>query len=200
MKRIILIVIAAISVLGLVSIGLAQTVTPPEKPGVQQGAATQPVVNPEASKPLEKPAAKPEKASGEPPLIAWIFAIIVAGFIGLLGLTILYLILWSSPPYKINLSLLISEQDGTASMSRFQLLVFTFVIASGLFIITIHLNDFPKVDGSILQLLGISSGSYLGSKIIQTVKESKGSPDAAPNPQDQGKQGEKVNPEPGQGT
>ena len=170
MKKFFITVIVAVFVLGLVSIGLTQTATSPEKPGVQQGASTQPVVNPVAPKTPEKPA--------EPPVIAWIFAIIVAGFIGLLGLTILYLILWSSPPYKINLSLLISEGDGSASMSRFQLLVFTFVIASGLFIITIQLNNFPKIDGSILQLLGISSGSYLGSKVIQTVKDtSKGKPD-----------------------
>ena len=169
MKRFIIILIAAIFVLGLVATGLAQTEGAPKKPGVQK-ESTQPVANPEAPKAAKK---YPDSQAGQT-WISWIFVVIIGGFLGLLGLTILYLILWVSPPYRINLSKLISEQDGSASMSRFQLLVFTFVISSGLFIIIIHTSDFPTVNDTILKLLGISSGSYLGSKIIQTVKEGKG--------------------------
>jgi hypothetical protein len=134
---------------------------------VQTGTPAQTVVTPEAAKPAEKPAAQ----GVERTLVGRIFIIIIAGFIGLLGFTILYLILWAPDKYRINLSRLISESDGTASMSRFQLLVFTFVIASGLFIIIIQTGDFPVVKAGILQLLGISSGSYLGAKVIQSIKD-----------------------------
>jgi hypothetical protein len=192
MKKVFMTIIAAIFVLGLVSIGLAQPVTPPEKPVVQTGTPAPKVVTPEAGKPVEKTAAQTAATPKERTLVSRVFTIIIAGFIGLLGLTILYLI-WCN---KINLSQLISESDGTASMSRFQLLVFTFVISSGLFIITIQSGDFPEVKESILKLLGISSGSYLGAKVIQSVKDTtmeKNKP--TPQNPDQGKAGVKSNPE-----
>lgn len=67
-----------------------------------------------------------------------------------------------------------------ASIARFQFLVFTFVIAFSLYLVVVHnlslnlvtaLNPtpeyFPKIDGSILALLGISAGSQSISKAIQ---------------------------------
>lgn len=91
---------------------------------------------------------------------------IALGFLAALGLAILYLVFTG----KIDLSRLISEPNGDASMSRFQLLVFTFVIAASLFLIIAAPwpPQFPKeVPNGILILLGISASSYLVSKGIQ---------------------------------
>lgn len=68
---------------------------------------------------------------------------------------------------KIDLARLISEPNGDASMSRFQLLVFTFVIAVSLFLIVAYSQQFPLVPQGVLILLGISGSSYLVSKGIQ---------------------------------
>jgi hypothetical protein len=68
---------------------------------------------------------------------------------------------------KIDLSKLIGEHDGGASMSRFQLLIFTFVIAFSFFLIVAHLQRFPDVPGNVLALLGISGSTYAVSKGIQ---------------------------------
>ncbi|HLK68275.1 MAG TPA: Ig-like domain-containing protein [Bryobacteraceae bacterium] len=71
---------------------------------------------------------------------------------------------------KVDLSRLISEPNGDASLSRFQLLIFTLVVALSLFVIVIGnptAPAFPDIPGSILSLLGISASSYLVSKGIQ---------------------------------
>jgi hypothetical protein len=73
----------------------------------------------------------------------------------------------------IDLSGLLSENDSDgnskgASMSRFQLLIFTLVIALSLFLVTIANNlSFPAIPGEILTLLGISGTTYAVSKGIQ---------------------------------
>ena len=93
--------------------------------------------------------------------IGWILTI----FIGLLAAWILFLIITG----KINLSQLLSEPTGQASLSRFQFLIFTFVIALSLFLIIVA-QDHPKfpetIPGGILALLGISGGSYVVAKGI----------------------------------
>jgi len=69
----------------------------------------------------------------------------------------------------INLMYLIAGADGDASLSRFQFLIFTFVIALGLFLIILSANPpaFPTaIPGGILALLGISGGSYVTSKAV----------------------------------
>ena len=68
---------------------------------------------------------------------------------------------------RIDLSLLLSESGGAASMSRFQLLIFTFVIAFSLFMLTVSSMKFPAVPAEILTLLGISASTYAVSKGIQ---------------------------------
>jgi len=83
-------------------------------------------------------------------------------FIGLLALTILYLI-WTR---KIDLSELLSEANGDASMSRFQLLIFTFVIAIALFEIVESSMKFPDIPQGVLVLLGISASTYAVGKGI----------------------------------
>jgi hypothetical protein len=85
--------------------------------------------------------------------------------LGLLGLIVLWKILDGS----IDLSELLEETNGGASMSRFQLLVFTFVFALSLFLVIVSTNPpaFPNIPGTVLSLLGISGSSYLVSKGIQ---------------------------------
>lgn len=95
---------------------------------------------------------------------------IVVLFIGLVGLITLY----RMASGKIDLQYLISEENTHASMSRFQLLIFTFIISVSLFLIIISNTplDFPKnIPGAILSLLGISGGSYVAAKGIQANKE-----------------------------
>jgi hypothetical protein len=91
----------------------------------------------------------------------------VLGFLALLGGTLIALI-WKG---KIDLTRLISEPNGDASMSRFQLLIFTFVIAASLFLVVAGHDggpEFPdQIPQGVLLLLGISSSSYLVSKGIQ---------------------------------
>ena len=96
---------------------------------------------------------------------------IVTGWVALvlltaLGLTVIYY-MWTG---RINLARLISEPSGDASMSRFQLLIFTFVVAFGLFLVIVSGDkpSFPDtIPSSVLTLLGISASSYLVSKGIQ---------------------------------
>lgn len=97
---------------------------------------------------------------------------IVVLFIGLLGLIVLMKI-YSN---KIDLSYLISEENGQASLSRFQFLVFTFVIAVSLVILVMNSLSvgqqpgFPEINTGVWALLGISGGSYVVSKGIQKGK------------------------------
>jgi hypothetical protein len=95
-------------------------------------------------------------------LCGWILCI----FVGLLAAIIIWLIMRGD----IDLSQLISEPNGDASLSRFQFLVFTFVIALSLFLVIVAAPGapkFPDIPGTILTLLGISGSSYLVSKGIQ---------------------------------
>jgi hypothetical protein len=91
-------------------------------------------------------------------VMGWIIAILLGCF----ALVIIYDMLIG----KIELQYLICGSDGDASLSRFQFLIFTFVIAMGLFMIMVSMDrpEFPAVPGSILALLGISGGSYVTSK------------------------------------
>jgi hypothetical protein len=72
---------------------------------------------------------------------------------------------------KIDLSKLISESNGDASLSRLQFLIFTFVISLSLFLIVVGTHPYPAwpkdFPPEILTLLGISGSSYLVSKAIQ---------------------------------
>ncbi len=104
---------------------------------------------------------------------------IVCGLVAVCGL----IVLWRLLTGEIDLKLLISEKtaDGkpAASMSRFQLLIFTFVIALSFFLIVVSnaklrqgggdvaSSGIPDVPGGVLALLGISASSYTVSKAIQ---------------------------------
>ena len=92
---------------------------------------------------------------------------------GLLVLTFLFgmVILVDIIRGNIDLSTLLTEEGKGASMSRFQLLIFTFVIALSLFLLVVENGkEFPKIPADVLTLLGISASTYAVSKGIQAGK------------------------------
>jgi quinol-cytochrome oxidoreductase complex cytochrome b subunit len=80
---------------------------------------------------------------------------------------------------KINISQLLTEKDGDgkASMSRFQLLIFTFVIGVSFFMVVVSNNKLPEVPNQVLTLLGISATTYGVSKGIQASTTDSGAGD-----------------------
>jgi hypothetical protein len=96
-------------------------------------------------------------------VIGWILTI----FLGILA----FVILWKIVTNEISLRYLISDEQGFASLSRFQFLVFTFVIAMTLFYLIIAHKEFPNIPNQILALLGISAGSFAVAKGIQTSRD-----------------------------
>ena len=85
-----------------------------------------------------------------------------------------FLILAAIASGKIDISKLLAEDGGGASMSRFQLMIFTFVIALSFFLIVICECKFPEVPTEVLALLGISATTYGVSKGIQASGGLKG--------------------------
>lgn len=76
-------------------------------------------------------------------------------------------VVWKMVNGKIDLQYLVAEGNGQASLSRFQFLVFTFVVAGLIVVLTLESGAFPTLGVDVLALLGISSGSYVISKGIQ---------------------------------
>ncbi len=85
-----------------------------------------------------------------------------------------FMILAAIASGKIDISRLLSEDGGGASMSRFQLMIFTFVIALSFFLIVICNCKFPEIRSDVLALLGISATTYGVSKGIQASAGLKG--------------------------
>lgn len=98
-------------------------------------------------------------------VIGWILTV----FLGLLAL----MILWKIFTGDIDINYLISDENGWASLSRFQFLVFTFVVAMSLFYLIVASTPprYPIIPKEILALLGISGGSYVLSKGIQNSRD-----------------------------
>jgi len=88
----------------------------------------------------------------------------------LLTLVFLYgvVILGKMASGEIDLRYLIGEVGGGASMSRFQLLIFTFVIGLSFFFVVAAKKELPNVPGDVLALLGISATTYGVSKSLQS--------------------------------
>ncbi len=96
-----------------------------------------------------------------------------------------FMILAAIASGKIDISKILEEKSaeggtGAASMSRFQLLIFTFVIALSLFLIVVNTGHFPdKIPPEILTLLGISATTYAVSKGITAGSQQNAAPPAA---------------------
>jgi hypothetical protein len=85
-----------------------------------------------------------------------------------------FMILAAIASGKIDISKLLTEDGGGASMSRFQLLIFTFVVALSFFLIVVCECKFPEIPPNVLALLGISATTYGVSKGIQASAGLKG--------------------------
>jgi hypothetical protein len=111
---------------------------------------------------------------------------------------------------KIKLETLLEDEDHTASTSRFQLIIFTFVVSLCFFLVvvsnvnirqagapsktTTSENDsdkspLPEVPGGVLALLGISASSYLVSKGISNSNGNGTTPTKGTGNQGQANQG-----------
>jgi len=75
--------------------------------------------------------------------------------------------LWLIATGDINIKNVLEEpHSDKASLSRFQFLIFTFVVAGLFLLLSIESGTFVAVPNSVLMLLGISAGSYVVSKGI----------------------------------
>jgi uncharacterized BrkB/YihY/UPF0761 family membrane protein len=109
------------------------------------------------------------------------FALVV-GIVGtvIIGLVAAIVVrdLWTG---KIDLSQLLSDSNQT-SLSRFQFLVFTFIIGLSYLLFAIaHLANaatatLPDVPAGVMGLLGISAGSYVLGKGIEKAAQTAGQP------------------------
>jgi uncharacterized BrkB/YihY/UPF0761 family membrane protein len=101
-------------------------------------------------------------------VVGWILAVFIAG----LGV----LILWRIATGEIELNKLLQDEEKKASLSRFQFLIFTFVIAMSLYLVIVSASPpaFPKeIPGEIFALLGISGGTYVVSKGVQANRDAR---------------------------
>jgi hypothetical protein len=91
-----------------------------------------------------------------------------------------FLILAAIASGKIDISQLLQEKgsDGTnagASMGRFQLLIFTFVIGFSFFLVVLYKSDMPNIPSTVLALLGVSATTYgVGKGIQATTQDNNG--------------------------
>ncbi|HWA91910.1 MAG TPA: hypothetical protein VG889_17860 [Rhizomicrobium sp.] len=86
-----------------------------------------------------------------------------------------FLVFWLILRGRIDLSQVLTEPDSTkASLSRFQFLLFTFVIAGLFLLLSVEAGAFVNIPNSVLGLLGISAGSYAVSKGIQASNTGSG--------------------------
>jgi hypothetical protein len=106
--------------------------------------------------------------------ISWwgfvVISIILLGFAAL--------VLWKTFKDPDALKGLLSEPPGPndvrepkASLSRFQFLIFTFVIAGLYLLLCIEAGTLIEIPGNVLALLGISGGTYVVSKTVSSSKQ-----------------------------
>jgi hypothetical protein len=83
-----------------------------------------------------------------------------------------FVVLWKIFRGDISLDGLLAEPGATAgvakaSLSRFQFLIFTFVISGLFLLLSIQSGSFVDIPINVLALLGVSAGSYLISKAMK---------------------------------
>jgi hypothetical protein len=84
-----------------------------------------------------------------------------------------FVVLWKISKGDISLNGLLAEppqagktvDTAKASLSRFQFLIFTFVIAGLYLLLSIEAGTFVEIPQNVLYLLGISGGTYVVSKV-----------------------------------
>ena len=94
--------------------------------------------------------------------------------ISIIILLFAFLVLWKIYNNDISLNDLLAEPpppgqttgESKASLSRFQFLIFTFVIAGLFLMLSIEAGTFVEIPTNVLALLGISGGSYVVSKAV----------------------------------
>jgi hypothetical protein len=96
-----------------------------------------------------------------------IFGYVVCAILAAFAFMVLRMI-WLN---EIDLSGLVAETNGSASMSRFQLLLFTFVIAFSIFLLVEKNGNIPYISDGVLTLLGISASTYAVGKGISYSRE-----------------------------
>ncbi len=102
-------------------------------------------------------------------------AIVCFAIISVIILLFAVLVLWKIYKGDISLDGLLTEVpangkavDNTkASLSRFQFLIFTFVIAGLYLLLSIEAGTFVDIPSNVLYLLGISGGTYVVSKAVK---------------------------------
>lgn len=111
-------------------------------------------------------------------------ALIAFAIISLILLLFAFLVLWKIYKGDISLDGLLSEPPPAgpagaqavpgavqgpwkASLSRFQFLIFTFVIAGLFLLLSIEAGTFVDIPQNVLLLLGISGGTYVVSKTVK---------------------------------
>ncbi|MEO0625151.1 MAG: hypothetical protein AAFU49_14320 [Pseudomonadota bacterium] len=83
-------------------------------------------------------------------------------------------VLWQIVEGRIDLYGIVSEPQGEAdidgrpkaSLSRFQFLIFTFVVAGLFLMLSIEAGAFVKIPENVLILIGLSGGSFIVSKAV----------------------------------
>lgn len=86
---------------------------------------------------------------------------VVLLFLFLFGCVLLWKVI-----QRDEIGTLIEENGGGASMSRFQFLIFTFVVAFGIVFLLAKGDKFPAIPADVLTLIGISASTYAVSKGI----------------------------------
>ncbi len=122
--------------------------------------------------------------------------IAVLGFIAfsIIILAFAAAVLWQLATGKMKLGGLISEPlqpgekgpYGKASLSRFQFLIFTFVVAGLFLMLCIETGAFVEIPANVLGLLGISGGGFIVSKSVGLPKKDGKSGDGNGNGGDGG--------------
>src|ERR1700761_2679733 len=90
------------------------------------------------------------------------FGVAFLVFMGLLST----LLLWKMWTGHIKLDTILEEANGDASVSRFQFLLFSLIVAVGIFLFIVDQLRLPDIPPSILVLVGISASTYAVGKGI----------------------------------